>query len=100
MGGKLSLQSTPGVGSIFYVDLLKSDEEETVDKPTTDSRRLNRRVLLVDDEPMLREIMVHYLNELHCEVVEAGSGVEAMTEIKSSEFDIIITDIDNSSRRI
>jgi DNA-binding response OmpR family regulator len=50
------------------------------------------RVLLVDDEPKLRESLAEGLRLEEWEVVTAGSGAEAMQRIGSGEFDLIVLD--------
>ena len=54
------------------------------------------RVLVADDEEMIRQSFIHFVNweELGCEVVaEAGNGREALDYLKGHPVDILITDI-------
>lgn len=51
------------------------------------------RVLLVDDEAGLRELVRLYLENADFEVVEASNGVEAEAELQNGSFDLIILDI-------
>lgn len=51
------------------------------------------RVLCVDDEPIIRMVVVEILSELGCEVVEAESGEHALRLSETDDFDILITDI-------
>ncbi len=52
------------------------------------------RVLLVEDEPLIREIMSESLLEAGYEVVEAESGVQAVVVLRdpSRRVDILVTD--------
>lgn len=51
------------------------------------------RVLFVDDEPMMRSVILRSYGEQY-EIVVAESGVEAIEVMRSSErFDVVITDM-------
>ena len=52
------------------------------------------RVLVVDDEPLLRRMMVRVLRRLGLEVVEASDGLHALEVLKreQSPFDAILLD--------
>lgn len=51
------------------------------------------RILVVDDSKVARSVLRKILREIgHEDVVEAQDGVEALDRIKSSEFDLVITD--------
>jgi CheY-like chemotaxis protein len=49
-------------------------------------------VLVVDDDPELRRLMVRVLQSKGLEVQEAGRGLEALTRIKSAPPDLILLD--------
>jgi DNA-binding response OmpR family regulator len=51
------------------------------------------RVLLVDDEEELRELISFELQDAGYEVVEAGCGNDAMTLLKTESYDFVISDI-------
>jgi DNA-binding response OmpR family regulator len=53
-----------------------------------------KRILLVDDEEMLRQSLAEQL-ELHGEfaVRQAGTGAEALAEVKAQAFDLILLDV-------
>lgn len=53
-----------------------------------------KKVLLIDDEPLLRECFVEIIQGLGCEVIEAENGLEGLIQLKKMKFDLIITDID------
>jgi two-component system cell cycle response regulator CpdR len=55
---------------------------------------MSRRVLIVDDEPLLLEVTASMLEDLGCEVVTADSGAGALTRLKADErIEILITDV-------
>jgi two-component system, cell cycle response regulator CpdR len=55
---------------------------------------MSRRVLIVDDEPLLLEVTAWMLEDLGCDVVTADCGAGALTQLKADErIEILITDI-------
>jgi len=51
------------------------------------------RVLVVDDEKLIRDVIKEYLLLENFEVEEASNGLEAVDKVKKDDFDIIIMDI-------
>lgn len=51
------------------------------------------RILLVDDEEKIREVIREYAEFQGYEIVEAQDGIEAIELCKENDFDIIIMDI-------
>ncbi len=54
----------------------------------------SQRILVVDDEHQVCEIISDALTGLGHEVDSAGDGLEAVEKIKSGEFTIVVTDMD------
>lgn len=51
------------------------------------------RILVVDDEQMVRENLVDYLEDEGLDVISVGSAEEAITLMKTEEADIAIVDM-------
>src|SRR5688572_13627232 len=52
------------------------------------------RCLVVEDSPMMRQLIVFALNRVReLEVIEADDGVDAMRKLAAGKFDIVVTDI-------
>lgn len=51
------------------------------------------KILIADDEQMIREVIKEYAEYEGHTVVEAGDGMEAVEKAKKEDFDIIILDI-------
>ncbi len=51
------------------------------------------RILVVDDEPGIREFLVDVLAMDHHQVVEAGDGRAAQALLRERQFDLVITDL-------
>ena len=50
-------------------------------------------VLVVDDEPMVRMLAVDLFEEMGCEVIEAGSGAEALSTLEERpDVSLMFTD--------
>jgi two-component system cell cycle response regulator CpdR len=55
---------------------------------------LSRVVLVVDDEPLVREMTASILEELGCEVITAASGTDALEKLSNNHrIEILFTDI-------
>jgi DNA-binding NtrC family response regulator len=50
-------------------------------------------ILLIDDEPALREILSRVLTDAGHRVVGAGNGKEASKALTTSAFDVVVTDV-------
>lgn len=51
------------------------------------------KILIVDDEERIREMIKDYIGQEGYEVVEASDGVEALERFKGGPFDLIILDV-------
>jgi CheY-like chemotaxis protein len=85
-------------GSTFTIELplpiaasLAAPRSSPSVNPPTGSRSL--RILLVEDHPATREVMVRILNRSGHQVTEAGSVGEAATAGASQQFDLVISDV-------
>lgn len=96
LGGALALSSKPGVGTTAELLLPVSEERIARAKPAAVSPAALQaigRVLLVDDEDLVRASTAGMLSELGYEVVEAASGEEALSLLdREPHIDGIITD--------
>lgn len=50
-------------------------------------------VLIVDDEPQIREILSIYFKKEGFKVIEAADGAEALVQVQAGKPDIILLDI-------
>jgi len=51
------------------------------------------RVLVVDDEQLVRDLLVSYLNSLGFVVETAQDGLEGLEKYTEGDFDLVITDL-------
>jgi CheY-like chemotaxis protein len=95
MGHELSLASTPGHGSVFRLSLpiaraaVVSDDLETAH---SHARELNLRVLVIDDDEVVRAGMVQLLRGWGCACVAVESIAEAQAAARAYRPDMVISD--------
>ena len=61
--------------------------------PQSRSREAAQRVLVVDDEPGLRELVCRILQTEGYATLEAGDGVEALAVMERAPVDLVVTDV-------
>jgi signal transduction histidine kinase/purine-cytosine permease-like protein/DNA-binding NarL/FixJ family response regulator len=100
MGGEMSVRSVPGQGTCFRIRLFLPGQREGADAGGAGARRLGfagraRRVLLVDNEAVDRELLRQLLEPLGFETRAAGSGEEALRLLREPGWvpDAILMDL-------
>jgi DNA-binding response OmpR family regulator len=83
-GGRLEIESRKGIGCTVRVIFPSSESAGAAARPY--------RVLVADDDPIIREVLSTYLTEDSCVVELAENGREALEKFCASEFDIVLTD--------
>jgi CheY-like chemotaxis protein len=98
-GGSIRVQSEEGKGSTFSIMLpISKFKEKTAsidDRIHQNSSKHKARILMVDDEDMLREIGREMLSLLGHTVETASNGHECLEILKNDEqgFDLVILDM-------
>jgi GAF domain-containing protein/ActR/RegA family two-component response regulator len=93
-GGSMEVESTLGMGSTFIVRLPISQEVLPEDKaePTARPRR-GARVLVIDDEAEVRELLRDLLAEAGYLVLDAADGAEGLARCEAQPVDLVLTDL-------
>jgi len=92
--GDIDVESTPGEGTTFRLVFPPADESEPEpDEPEPAAAGTAAvRVLVVDDEEMVRSIVTQLLTLNDHEVDRASSGDEALSMFEPGKYDIVFTD--------
>jgi signal transduction histidine kinase/DNA-binding NarL/FixJ family response regulator len=100
MGSKLEVESNYGVGSKFWVDLELLEASEWIQPEASASYETVvgyegdcKKILVVDDRPVNRLVIVSMLEPLGFEAIEASNGSEGLEKALSHQPDLIITDL-------
>ena len=90
--GSLDLRTAPGEGTTFRLGFPAALETAATARPATDSPHRALRILVVDDQPVLCELLREYLlYDLHS-VETAEDPREALERFREGDFDLVITD--------
>jgi signal transduction histidine kinase len=93
-GGTISVDSTVGVGTTFTLCLPIVAEQRAMEATLSRaSAGGSLRVLVVDDETAVREVMSVVLKEEGHLVFPAASGREALALLRDGSFDVLVTDL-------
>jgi signal transduction histidine kinase/CheY-like chemotaxis protein len=94
-GGEILIESEPGRGTIFILHLPTGyGEEEVVRKEVTPVKEPRQaRILVIDDEDSVRDILSRVLKTKGHQVVVASNGEEGIERFRSEPFDLVFTDL-------
>lgn len=98
MGGTIGVDSRRGEGSRFWVELplesaevplIEADETERSSSPPV----AGGHVLVVEDNPVNRQVAAAMLERLGCQVSLAESGEQALQAVRQEAFDLVLMDV-------
>jgi CheY-like chemotaxis protein len=95
-GGTIDLQSEVGRGTTFHLCFRPADDVEVAAPEaghTEAAKGQSRRVLLVEDVDLVRELIEHQLQILGYEVLTAEDGLAALAVLEAHPVDAVVSDV-------
>jgi len=100
-GGRIQARSRRGEGTTFVIELPVLEDESRPEEPeprdeapvVRRSDTLRGRLLVVDDEPMILDLLIDILGEAGHRVDSAAGGAEACRKVAARGYDLMITDV-------
>lgn len=96
LNGIITVESAPGKGSIFRLEIPLPETDELVeeDKPDSDSITiLPKNVLVVDDDPILLKIAEDMLGRKGVSCTTCMNFQEVVAALGKSDYDMVLTDV-------
>jgi len=96
LGGTMTVHSSTGEGTTFLVSLpITTDTAKAARESSTEAKKttLQGRLLIVDDEDDIREILSDAAASLGLTTQTACDGLKALEVLKTETFDFLITDL-------
>ncbi len=95
-GGHLQVQTQVGEGTSFTIWLPPCDEKPVHEESSAELQTLPRgqeTILVADDEPALRALLVGCLRDAGYQVIEATDGKDAFGAARGRAVDLLLTDV-------
>jgi GAF domain-containing protein/CheY-like chemotaxis protein len=91
--GEILVESTEGAGSTFTIRLPMGLPPSAPTTPQSPAGLNSVRVLVIDDEPFVRDTLGEILRQQHHDVVLADDGVSGLARFREGAFDLVMTDL-------
>jgi signal transduction histidine kinase/ligand-binding sensor domain-containing protein/CheY-like chemotaxis protein len=113
MGGRIRVESEPGRGSIFHftarlgvapmlskpaLTRAASENRSRVTRPLPPVAMESLKILLAEDNPINQTLAVRLLEKHGHHIVVAHNGNEALRQIETSTFDVVLMDVQMPER--
>jgi CheY-like chemotaxis protein len=97
MGGELAVVSDQHTGSTFTVRLLLpnlgGEQHYIQEEDITGYQGKYQKILIVDDQPEHRQLVMSILQPLGFGMIDAGSGEECLIQVQKNRPDLILLDL-------
>jgi signal transduction histidine kinase/CheY-like chemotaxis protein len=99
-GGTITVKSNLASGTCFRIMMPFEIAETTVNDKNVNLapvhsmlKAAKKKILVVDDHELNRELLVLLLKQYNCQVITASNGNEAITILNHKRFDLVLMDV-------
>jgi len=82
--GHIEVDSSPGRGTVFHIFLPKADDACGLEEPPAVIQGGSETILIVDDDPSVRESLQRALEDFGYRIIPAGDGEEGLARFKEN----------------
>ena len=96
LNGIITVESAPGKGSIFRLEIPLPETDELVEEDKSDSDSITilpKNVLVVDDDPILLKIAEDMLGRKGVSCTTCMNFQEVVAALGKSDYDMVLTDV-------
>lgn len=94
--GYVHIKSKPGSGTsvYLYLPVYKGETAPVAAEPVLATQGMGEIILVVEDEPVVRSLVIEVLDDLGYQTLEAGDASEALPIIESAQrIDLLVSDV-------
>jgi len=93
-GGEIEVVSEPEYGATFTIILpIGEEEKDEAVSPQTVKQGRQARILVIDDEEVVRSVLSRTLAKVNHQVTLAANGEKGIQLFKEEKFDMVLTDL-------